>query len=195
MKTIRHWSKFYLFVEHRLKKIINIILTILFIYNTVGFIVVQPFISFYLKHLGSEEARNVLNNESVELIVLQKEDILRKKLIYERIDSKEFRLNDDIYDIVKEVDKDSLIFFYCINDKREKDVEKNFHRNIEGNTANKKQTNNYRVNINKIISEPIDYLVMEMQNPVGTKLKAHYNGLLNQVWKDVITPPPKDSLA
>jgi hypothetical protein len=195
MKTIRHWSKFYLFVEHRLKKIINIILTILFIYNTVGFIVVQPFISFYLKHLGSEEARNVLNNESVELIVLQKEDILRKKLIYERIDSKEFRLNDDIYDIVKEVDKDSLIFFYCINDKREKDVEKNFRKNIEENTANKKHNNNYRVSINKIISEPIEFLILEKQHPAATKLNAYYTGLHSQVWKNVITPPPKDSLA
>ena len=155
---------------------------------------VQPFISLYLKHLGSEEAKIVLNNESVELIVLKKEDVILKKLKYERIDSKEFRLNDELYDIVKEVEKDSFIFLYCINDKREKDAEKNFHRHIEGNTANKKTTNN-RVNINKIISEPIDYLVIEMQNPLGTKLKAHYNGLYNQVWKEVITPPPKDLLA
>jgi len=170
-------------------------LVILFLYNTIGFIAIHPFILTFVKQLGTHKAENPTKDELIELIVLKKEDILLKKIQYERINSKEFRLNNELYDIVREVEKDSDILLYCINDKREVELEKNFHKKMEENTANKKQRTNYRVSLVKIISEPIAYLALEKQNSTRIMYRTLIDGNYEQVWKDVMTPPPNISLA
>ena len=52
-----------LFVEYRLRKIFSIILTLLFVYSTIGFLVIHPFVSFYIKKRGLEQAE-VAENET-----------------------------------------------------------------------------------------------------------------------------------
>jgi hypothetical protein len=138
-----------------------------------------------------QEAANPSEDELIELIILRKEDIIFNKLNYERIHSREFRLDGKMYDIVKEVDKDSLIHFYCINDKKEEKLEKEFHKKVEDNTAGKKQRSNDNNPFKTLISEPVCYLMLEQIAAGGLAFKSRNEKNYLPVWGDVLTPPPK----
>jgi hypothetical protein len=157
----------------------------------VGFIVIHPFILIYYKSLGLFEAEHSSNNRSVELIVLSKEDILSKKMKYERIGSKEFRLNGNLYDIVKEIKRDSYIFLYCINDIRENSLFSELFKKIDDNVANRKQRNNTHNIFKKSITEPVSYLTINETENVQLTYNNHNEKKYSFVWKEVITPPPQ----
>jgi hypothetical protein len=163
----------------------------LFVYNTIGFLAIHPFISLYLKHLGLEQAEFSKDNGLVELIVLRKNDILLKKINYVRIDSKEFRLNGNLYDIVKEIEKDSSIFLYCINDNRENSLFNELCKKIDDNVANRKQRNNNHNIIKKSITEPVSYLTINETDNAHLTYNNHSEKKYSFVWKEVITPPPQ----
>lgn len=132
--------------------------------------------------------------ELIELIILNKEDILSGKINYQRIHSREFRLNGSMYDIVKEVDRDSVIYFYCINDKKEEALEKEFHKRVDENTANKKQRTNDNNPLKTLISEPVCYLTIKQTDTETLTFKFQYEGSYLPVWGDILTPPPKSFL-
>ena len=174
-----------------MKRTITILLALVFVYNTLGFLFIHPLLINYYKHLGMQEAAKPSAEELIELIILRKEDILFNKINYERIHSHEFRLNGKMYDIVKEVDKDSLIYFYCINDKKEEKLEKEFHKRVEENTANKKHRANDNNPLKTLTSEPVCYLTLDLMDAEGLAFKFQYDGNYLPVWGDVLTPPPK----
>jgi hypothetical protein len=174
-----------------LKKILSTIILALFVYNSIGFLAIHPLISLYFKSLGFQEAENNSENKRIELIVLRKEDILSKKINYERISSSELRLNGNLYDIVKEVEKDSNIFLYCINDKREESLLKEFCKKIDDNVANRKQRNSTYNVFKKSITEPVSYLTIIEADANQLTYSKHYVENYSFVWKEVITPPPQ----
>ena len=163
----------------------------MFVYNTIGFLAIHPFISLYLKHLGLEQTKHSEENKLVELIVLKKDDILLKKTNYVRIDSKEFRLNGNLYDIVKEIENDSSIYLYCINDEKENSLFSELCKKIDNNVANRKQRNNTHNIFKKSISEPVSDLSI---SNIGTNQLTYINHNeihTSFVCKEVITPPPQ----
>ena len=160
-------------------------------YNTIGFLVIHPFLSIYFKKLGLEQAEDKIKNDEIELIVLSKEDIVNRKVNYERIDAKEFRFNDEMYDIVKEVEKDSNLFFYCINDKREKSFFSEFFKMIDDNIANKKQRNSSKNIFKQLISEAVNYLSEKPADASNLIYKIIADRNYSPVCKEVITPPPQ----
>jgi len=174
-----------------LKKAVSILILSVFLYNTIGFLAILPFISLYFKSLGLQEAKNNSENKHIELIVLRKEDILSKKINYERISSSEFRLNGNLYDIVKEFEKDSNMFLYCINDKREESLLMELCKKIDDNVANRKQRNSTQNVFKKSITEPVSYLTINEAETNRLTYSKHYVENYSFVWKEVITPPPQ----
>lgn len=174
-----------------MKKLLSIIILILFVYNTIGFLAIHPFIALYLKHLGLEQTEDVSKVEMIELIVLNKEDILLRKENYERIDAKEFRYNNEMYDIVKEIENDSNLYLYCINDKREKSLFSELFKKIDDNIANKKQRNSSKNIFKQLISEAVNYLSEKPANASNLIYKIISDRNYSPVWKEVITPPPQ----
>jgi len=174
-----------------LKKLVSILLAFLFVYNTIGFLVIHPFLSIYIKKLGLEQSEDVSKDKMIELIVLNKEDILLRKVNYERINEKEFLFNDEMYDIVKEVEKDSNLFLYCINDKREKSLFSELFKMIDDNIANKKQRNSSKNILKQLISEPANYLTEKPADASNLVYKIISDRNYSPVWKEVITPPPQ----
>jgi hypothetical protein len=174
-----------------LKKLLSTIILILFVYNTIGFLAIHPFILIYYKSLGLQDAEHSSNNRSVELVVLSKEDIRLKKIKYERIDSKEFRLNGNLYDIVKEIEKDSYVLLYCINDDRENSLLSELCKKIDDNVANRKQRNNNNNIFKKSITEPVSYITINETDNNQLTYNDHNEKKYSFVWKEVITPPPQ----
>jgi len=174
-----------------LKKFISIALAFLFVYNTIGFLIIHPFVSLYIKKLGLEQTEDVSKGEIIELIVLNKEDILLRKENYERINEREFCFNDEMYDIVREVEKDSNLYLYCINDKREKSIFSELFKKIDDNIANKKQRNSSKNIFKQLISEAVNYCSEKPANASNLIYKIISNRNYSPVWKEVITPPPQ----
>jgi hypothetical protein len=96
-----------------------------------------------------------------------------------------------LYDIVKEIKKDSYIFLYCINDIRENSLFSELFKKIDDNVANRKQRNNTHNIFKKSITEPVSYLTINETENVRLTYNSHNDKKYSFVWKEVITPPPQ----
>ncbi len=152
---------------------------------------VHPLLVNYYKQMGMRQASDVSGEKLIELIILKKDEVLSHKLNYLKIHSLEFRLNGKLYDIVREVDKDSLIYLYCINDKKEEQLEKEFGKKTEDNASNRAQEPDSLSQYSPLLSEAICYLNLERMNAGHSEIKIFNKAILAQYWGDIPTPPPR----
>ena len=167
------------------------ILVVVFIYNTFGFLLTQPLLSSYFKYIGTLKAENPSEADKIELIILNKEDIGSNKYNFKETGPKEFRLNEKYFDIVKQEDRDSLIYFYCISDEKENALEKELLNRVDDNTSNKKEIPPDNNQSNSVYSEPVCYLVLEQINSPGSIYRSNTNTHYLQICRDIPTPPPQ----
>jgi len=174
-----------------MKRITSILILSLFIYNSIGFLAIHPFISMYYKYVGIQRADMPSKEEMIELMIFNIEDIENNKIDFRWIHSREFKYNGDMYDIVKKEEDDKQLFVYCINDTKEKKLEVEFDRAIHKNSSEDKQrptTNNYYF---ISLSEPV-----QTEQPGITQVDE----LLFSYWwtdsytslhLDIHSPPPR----
>lgn len=178
-------------VLHGMKTKTTIFLAVVFIYNTFGFLIIQPLLSSYFQYIGTQKAENPSEAGKIELIILNKEDIWSYKNNFKKTGPKEFRLNEKYYDIVKQEDRDSLIYLYCITDERENALEKELLDRVDDNTLNKKGIPPDNNQSNTVYSEPVCYLVLEQINSPGSIYRSNTNTHYFQICGDIPTPPPQ----
>ncbi|MCW8818260.1 MAG: hypothetical protein OQK52_10340 [Ignavibacteriaceae bacterium] len=178
-------------ILNRIKRKTTIILAVVFIYNTFGFILVQPLLSKYFEYIGTLKAENPSEEDKIELIILNKEDIESNENNFKKMGSKEFRLNEKYYDIVKQEDRDSLIYFYCISDELENALEKDLQDRFDENSLNKKQKPSHNNNPNTVYSEPVCYLTLDQINSPGSIYRSNKSVHYLQICRDIQTPPPR----
>ena len=161
----------------------------LFIYNTFGFLAVHPILSIYYKYVGMEQANKPSKEEMIELLIFNKKDIQEGKIDFRWIHSREFKYNGDMYDIVKKEETDKQLFFYCINDTKEKKLEEEFEKRVHKNSLEDKQrpaSNNF-----VSISEPVQ------PEKIGNSLacKCTFSFWLTEFYQslnlDIPSPPPR----
>lgn len=174
-----------------LKKYISILILSLFIYNTFGFLAVHPFLSLYYKYLGMQRADMPSEEEMIELLVFNKEDILKGRINFTWIHSREFRYNGDMYDIVEKRETDKQLIVYCINDTKEKRLEEEFEKRVhENSTENKNRPPGHNYN-NSLISEPAKSekinLALAYECSFGYLRIDFYKSLC----LDIPSPPPR----
>jgi hypothetical protein len=176
-----------------LKKFTSILILSLFIYNTLGFLAIHPILSMYYKYLGTERADKPSKEEMIELLIFNKEDIQKEKIDFRWIHSREFKYNGDMYDVVKTEEADGQLIVHCINDTKEKKLEKDFEREVEKNTSNKQQKSENNNPFKTLITEAVSELVSELAE--GKKLKYGFNYVKNYVpvCAEIPSPPPKVS--
>ena len=163
----------------------------MFIYNTFGFLLTQPLLSSYFEYIGTLKAENPSEEDKIELIILKKEDIRSNKYNFKEIGLKEIRLNEKYFDIVKQEDRDSLIYFYCINDERENALEKDLQDRVDENSSNKKQAPSDNNHPNNVYSEPVYYLTLDQTDSPGSIYKSNKSVFYFQSCRDIPTPPPR----
>lgn len=178
-------------VLSKIKRKTTIFITVVFIYNTFGFLLIQPLLSSYFGYIGSLEAENPSEKDKIELIILNKEDIRSNKNNFKKIGPKEFRLNEKYFDIVKQEDRDSLIYFYCISDEMENILEKDLHDRVDKNSLNKKEIPPDKNQPSTVYSEPVCYLIPERINSPGSIYRNNKSVFYLQINKDTQTPPPR----
>jgi hypothetical protein len=129
-------------------------------------------------------------NENLIFISLSKNDIKEQIVKFERIDEKEFRLNDKMYDIRKDLsDKDSLRFL-CYLDEYENFLEKLFSKFSDSENNNK---SNYQINFSFIpfLALYFQQTDLRLNTVAEIILKVNHSDNLLTINGDVLTPPPK----
>lgn len=174
-----------------LKKTVTILVTLVFVFNTIGFLAIHPFLSFYYKNIGMRQADKPSEEELIELLVFNKDDILKGKINFRWTHSREFKYNGDMYDIVKKEENDKQLFFYCINDTKEKKLEEEFGKRVHQNSSENKQqptANNFN---NILLSEP----VQTEQFSIAIVNEQIFNYWRTDRYKsfqlDIPSPPPR----
>lgn len=152
---------------------------------------IHPILSIYYKYVGMEQASKPSKEEIVELLIFNKEDILNKKIEFRWIHSREFKFNGDMYDIVKKEETDKQLFFYCINDTKEKKLEEEFEKRVHKNSLENKQKP-VSSNFNFVsISEPTQE--EKLFNSIARE--NTFSNWLNEIYHspnlDIPSPPPR----
>jgi len=174
------------------KKTISILLAILFLYSTVGFLAVHSFLSNYYKELGIREVEEIAdtNADEIQILVFDKSDIQNSKIDFIWIHSNEFKYNGDMYDIVKKEENENQLKLYCLNDSKETKLEKDFERELD-NTTNKKQNSRDNNPFNTLNSEAAGESALNLSDV--KKISFGFNYIKNYIpiCTEIPSPPPK----
>jgi hypothetical protein len=105
----------------------------------------------YYKNLGRRRIQEPEEKTSIELLVLNNNDIENGNTDFYWVHSGEFKLNGRYYDVVKKVQSENLLFLYCMRDFDENRLEDELEKLLKKNSLGDKQS---QAQIN-IISEPV----------------------------------------
>jgi hypothetical protein len=173
-----------------LKKSLLIVILLLFIYNSIGFLAVHPLLSMYYKNLGMQKIEKPAEEELIEFLIFNKIDIADNKIDFKWIHSREFKYNGDMYDIVIKEENDKQLFLYCINDKKEKKLEKEFAKKVHDNSTNSKyrQLSNH---LSILLSEPIHKDKVSFEPVCEFNFYNRLTNCYNSINLDIPSPPPR----
>jgi len=173
-----------------LKKITSILILSLFVYNTLGFLAIHPFMSMYYKYLGMLRADMPSEEEMIELLIFNKEDIENNKIDFRWIHSREFKYNGDMYDIVEKKETDKQLFIYCVNDTEEKKLEEEFEKRVHKNSTEDKQIPSV-IKYSLSISEPVQSEKIGLAIINETVFNYWLTDIYKSIHPDKPSPPPR----
>ena len=160
-------------------------MTFVLLYSIVGF-----YLDFTIEQLiiRSEIKEKIINNLPENELSLIKISTKGKDNIRWTEESKEFKFNGNMYDIVKCKTIHDTTYYYCFND----DVESKLLLNLD--KLVKEQSNNSKSNsITK--KQVITFFILPQsfaQNLEGNPLQYYYHSIdYSSVVKDVLSPPPR----
>lgn len=173
-----------------MKKILSIFILSLFIYNSIGFLAVHPFLSMYYKYLGMMRTDMPSEEEMVELLIFNKEDIEMQRIDFRWIHSREFKYNGDMYDIVTKEETDDQLIVYVINDTKEKMLEEEFEKRVHKNSTENKHLPSvikYSLSISEAVQSIQINFILEYQSSFDCLLNISYKSAN----LDTPSPPPR----
>jgi hypothetical protein len=175
-------------------KIIYLFLSVLFIYNSFGYLVLYFPARTIIKHtvFKSIEKKEIAP-EDLSVLAFNINDLKAKKYDFKwEKPGKEFRFNGKMYDIEAEEIKDDSIYFNCYYDHKENLIEEMFTIHFSDHKKDKTQNSIQRVILIGLYSEEIKNYNSKLQNRNVTNIPLQKTeaGLLNPI-NDVPTPPPR----
>lgn len=135
------------------------------------------------------------NYDSLTLLKISKNE-MKNPGIFCRVEEKEFRYKNKMYDFAREIDKEDTVYFYCMEDKNEVILDDLFAGCFSAENDNKKNNDETKIVIRVLITEAVAGLNMvlpqitsnDINFPVFDKRHSSFISLVN-------TPPPKLSLS
>ncbi len=106
-------------------------------------------------------------------------------------EGKEFRYNDEMYDILKSEISNGKVVYYCVRDKDEKELEASFEKLLKKNQDNQGRSKN---NSLKELSKY--FPTAEIEIPSVQKkfdFNSYSSGFYKSIKKDILSPPPEIS--
>lgn len=174
-----------------MRRIASIFIISIFIYNSFGFIALHPLLSIYYKNLGMQQVIKPSKEELVELLVFNKEDLIGHKIDFRWIHSREFKYNGEMYDVVKKEEDDKQVILYCINDKKEKNLEEEFEKVVNKNSSENKQRPVTYYNFNIVLSEPVQSEQIGYALVYEFEFNYSRTDSYNSPYLEIPSPPPR----
>jgi len=174
-----------------LKKAVSILILSVFLYNTIGFLAIHTFLSNHYKERGMREAEEFADVEEIQILIFDKSDIQNSIVDFRWIHLNEFKYNGDMYDIVKKEENENQLILYCLNDTKETKLEKDFERELDNNTTNKKQNSGDNNPFKTLNSEAATETALNSSDV--KKINYGFNYIKNYVpvCTEIPSPPPK----
>jgi hypothetical protein len=172
-----------------MKSVISIILIFGILINSIGNIII---FSIYQSSVRNE-IRNYINTDErkkrIEILKFSKADLKKRLITF--IKNDEFIFNNQLYDIKNSKAVGDSIFYYCINDTKEKELINKFSNDYEKNTENKSKSNFAKI----ITPKLLEYFVINYNSALFIKdlfvFIDNYINLYHSLIYQPITPPPK----
>lgn len=171
-----------------MKSTISLFLLIIFLFNTMGYVVVFKISQNQIRKEVKREIKMKLKESELQTIVFNKSELSTINWVKS---DKEFIHHDELFDIVRISETARTITYYCINDKQEKqlfaNLDEHVNKHISNTKSSKKNTlklvdNNYKILPSSLI-EPINfYRIINHQTA--------YNTILVSTNIPSLTPPP-----
>ncbi len=166
-----------------MKRIISIILLVLILFNSNGYFLFFNYLQQNLQQEIKREIRKGLNQKDLTLIVIsaknQKEICWIKK-------GREFKYQDLMYDVVSFREKGNKMYYYCINDVKEKNL-------IAFYTSHNRRRNRVLLKLRKVLSQkyfPIFFSLNINVNKVDVFSKEYIENYI-AIYIETLSPPPK----
>ncbi len=164
----------------------------MFLSNTIGLIIIFNQIKNYHKR----NIKFLISKNSFEQVIEQlsfsKEALNKGEYNLKFIDDHEFKYNGKMYDIISKFETEDSVFYRCINDSKEEELEKAFVEFVVNN--------NHRQDLPLPIKQILNFLNIELFTLTGKsdlffteftfyKIDRADKILIN--YKDILTPPPR----
>ncbi|QQS35356.1 MAG: hypothetical protein IPM56_14040 [Ignavibacteriales bacterium] len=173
------------------KKIISYFAITLLLYNSCGYVLVYlPLIHITKYEVEQQIEDGELKKDLIKLS-FQKSDIKNGLVNLQWKHSKEFRYNDEMYDIVEEYESSDSIHYICHHDKKEKELEKNLSKHYEKDDARKNSRSTRNIIIQQV-TDLFSYPEINNYQQISKQtylVSTEYIAELND--PEVPTPPPK----
>jgi hypothetical protein len=171
-----------------LKKVISILLSLLILFNSIGYIL------FYIERIANnkkemfELVATTKDLSSVEKFQFSNEEY-KSKLNWKN--ENEFEFKSKMYDVIIAEVSDSLVIVYCIWDAKEDELIANFEKHFHNNALKDK----FNLSHNSLLTAHFLAIKTEQLKPERTNnpkiLSENYLNYYNSISKKTLTPPPK----
>jgi len=173
------------------KLIVLIMILAIFISNSVGVIIIFNQIKNYHKRTIKNLISKNSFNQVIEQLSFSKNDLKQGKYKLKFIDEHEFKFNEKMYDVLSKWETEDSVFYRCINDTKEEEIEKAFVEFV---------VNNDRQDLPLPIKQLLTFLNLELfnisghQNPFIQEIKFYKQDFSENILenlKDIPVPPPR----
>lgn len=174
------------------RKFIAASVILLLLYSTCGYIFVYQQLILLNRHMVNLAIeKNEVDHQTV-LLSFKKSDIENKAIDFTWKHKKEFRFNGEMYDIVERAETADSVFFECIHDKKEKELEAGFIKHFEGEDEKNNQSapSNSLVKI-KFPDLFFDNYSLNTGSTQQQEYLIYFSGKYISPVRDVPAPPPK----
>jgi hypothetical protein len=174
-----------------LRKLISILLLILFIYNICGYFVIFKGMQFEIKNNMKNLAVKALPDESFEIIKIANDYKESKNIRW--LEKNEFIYKEKLYDIFRVKKDKDYTYYYCINDKSEEKLFANLQKQTDNNTDNNAPINQKSKSASKLIIDLalVNKIALTKQLSIFNYQFSIYNNNYSSVESEPISPPPE----
>lgn len=172
-----------------LKKILHILLAMVFLYNIMGYFAVFQVLQFKAKQEIKNTIKTKLPVSLLSIITVSEENQTDIKWFEE---DKEFLYKNIMYDIVKKVQKGNITYYYCINDTQEKNLFTDLNEHIEKHLNNDISTNKQTKSVLQKVIKDYFFIVKFsfIENNSNRISYTNKTESFKSISLEILTPPP-----
>ena|GEM_PF-1643475 len=118
-----------------LKQVGSLLLSLLFIYNAMGYLIAYKSGQYFIRQEMKTTLCSKASNNQLKLIKISLLEKNSQNSAIQFVNKKEVKYYGKLYDIVREKITGDSITYYCLNDKKEEKLMKDFFLHVENQIA------------------------------------------------------------